>query len=57
VSAVNPKEKRRAVSAVEQYAFDHRHNGVAGKGSAPRNCFSRQFRRNWDRIFRRTKQA
>jgi hypothetical protein len=23
----------------------------AGKGSAARNCFSRQYRENWDQIF------
>ena len=23
----------------------------AGKGSAPRNCFSKQYRENWDQIF------
>ena len=23
----------------------------AGKGSSPRNCFSREFRDNWDQIF------
>ena len=23
----------------------------AGKGSAPRNCFSKQYRENYDRIF------
>lgn len=24
-----------------------------GKGDSPRNCFSNEFRRNWDRIFRK----
>ena len=23
----------------------------SGKGSAPRNCFSKQYRENWDQIF------
>ena len=27
----------------------------AGKGSSPRNCFSRQFRDNWDRVFGKAK--
>lgn len=26
-----------------------------GKGSAPRNCFSPEFRANYDRIFRKRK--
>ena len=29
----------------------------AGKGSSPRNCFSRQFRDNWDAIFSRSERA
>ena len=24
---------------------------MSGKGDAPRNCFTQQFRDNWDRIF------
>lgn len=29
----------------------------AGKGSRPRNCFSQQFRNNWNRIFGRQKRG
>jgi hypothetical protein len=28
----------------------------AGKGSAPRNCFSREYRDNWDAIFRKSER-
>lgn len=28
-----------------------------GKGSRPRNCFSKEFRSNYDRIFRKPKRV
>jgi hypothetical protein len=27
----------------------------AGKGDSPRSCFSREYRENWDGIFRKSK--
>lgn len=30
--------------------------GGPGKGSVPRNCFSPEFRENYDRIFRKPKR-
>jgi ElaB/YqjD/DUF883 family membrane-anchored ribosome-binding protein len=31
-------------------------NNSAGKGSTPRNCFSQEFRNNYEEIFRKGKQ-
>ncbi len=28
----------------------------AGKGSSPRNCFSREWRDGWDRVFKKPKK-
>lgn len=29
---------------------ENKMNGQAGKGSSPRNCFSKEFRKNYDQI-------
>lgn len=42
--------------AAKAYHRLAKRNPQNGKGDAPRNCFSASYRRNYDRIFRRTEQ-
>lgn len=46
------KSKKRAPQGTDLGLDGH---GGPGKGSRPRNCFSPQFRSNYDRIFGKRK--
>ena len=43
--------------AGKKYYSDHLVNTGAGKGDAPRSCFSTRYRDNYNQIFRKNKKV